>query len=102
MKYALVSRQFSKSMVLSDDDRYFEFRLLKDFSTRLCDILSAAEQFGFEVYRLNTVRFDTDDGEGNYFTVVLKSSGTDFINMLIYLTLFADEFSAVGLYKNIE
>ena len=102
MKYALVSRQFFESSVASDDDRYLEFRLPKDFSERLGDILSAAESFRLEIYRLNTVRFDTDDGERDYFSVVLRSSGTDFIEILIYLTLFADEFNAVGLYKNIE
>ena len=102
MKYALVSRHFVESAIAADDDRYFEFRLPKDFSERLGDILSAAESFRFEIYRLNTVRFDTDDGERDYFSIVLRSSGTDFVEMLIYLTLFADEFNAVGLYKNIE
>lgn len=102
MKYALVSRHFAESAIAADDDRYFEFRLPKDFSERLGDILSAAESFRFEIYSLNTVRFDTDDGERDYFSIVLRSSGTDFVEMLIYLTLFADEFNAVGLYKNIE
>lgn len=102
MKYALISRQFSEYTVNSGDDRYFEFRLLKDGAARLSDILIAAEHYNLEIYRLNTVRFTAEDDGRDYFSLILRSNGSDFINILIYLTLFADEFIPVGLYKNIE
>ena len=102
MKYALVSRSFALSAYDHDDDRYFELRLPKSAKTSLGDFLLAAEHYGLHLYKLNTMRFDTEEGDREYFSIILHASGADFTEMLIYLTLFADEFVPVGVYKNIE
>ena len=102
MKYALISKYVRLPSVHSDDDRYFEFRIPTSDDLPLDELLCASHFYGCEVYRLNTVTFSTDDGLKPYFSVVLRREGGDFSALLAYLTLFADDFSPVGVYKNLE
>ncbi len=102
VKYAMISRSFASLAFEADDDRYLELRLPKELQVPLSEILSVAEKYGLKLYKLNTMRFDTEAGARDYFSVIFESAGTDFTCMLIYLTLFVDEFVAVGVYKNIE
>ena len=102
VKYALVSRHFAIPSIAPDDDRYLEIRLPQDSSLSLTALFSAAEMLGSSVYRINTVRFDSEEGENTYYTVVFKDEGKDFSSLLVFLTLFAGSYTAVGIYKNLE
>ena len=102
VKYALVSRHFNIPTVAPDDDRYLEIRLPQDSALSLAELFSAADMLGSSVYRINTVRFDSEEGENTYYTVVFKDEGTDFSALLVFLTLFAGAYTAVGIYKNLE
>ncbi len=102
VKYALVSRHFNIPSVAPDDDRYLEIRLPQDSSLSLTALFSAAEMLGSSVYRINTVRFDSEEGANAYYTVVFKDEGKDFSTLLVFLTLFAGSYTAVGIYKNLE
>ena len=102
MKYALVSKHFCIHDVEEDDDRYLEIRLRADSSILLSELLSAASAFGASLYRVNTISFETDDGNSQYYSVVFRDDGKDFSLLLIYLTLFSGAYTPIGLYKNLE
>ena len=102
VKYALVSKHFKIPNVAVDDDRYLEIRLRADGSISLSSLFFAAEMLGASVYRINTVQFDSEEGEFSYYTIVFKDEGSDFSELLIFLTLFAGYYTAIGIYKNLE
>ena len=101
MKYALASRHFNVPEVSSDDDRYLEIRI-SAASSDLAELFSAASHLDTTVYRVNTVTFDTEDGEAQYYTAVFRRGGADFCTLLTYLTLFCPSYTAVGIYNNLE
>ena len=102
VKYALVSKRFSIPPVAPDDDRYLEIRLRADGPVSLSALFSAAEMLGASVYRINTVRFENEEGQHPYYTVVFRDEGADFSDLLVFLTLFAGSYTAIGIYKNLE
>ena len=102
MKYALVSRHFNIPKFDPDDDRYLEIRFMADSTALLKDLLITADAHSVDVYRVNTVVFNTDDGAIPYFSVVFRKSKTDFSDFLVYLTLFCSSYTAVGIYNNLE
>ena len=102
VKYALVSRRFKIPPVADDDDRYLEIRLRADGPLSLSALFTASDMFGASVYRINTVRFEGDEGEAPYYTIVFKDEGCDFSALLVFLTLFAGPYTAIGIYKNLE
>ena len=102
MKYAMISTGFLLSRVMSDDDRYLEIRVPTESDTHVSDALLAARAYGIDVYRINTSVYETDEGRKSYFDVIFKCTGKDYSYLLSYLTLFTTEFTAVGMYKNIE
>ncbi len=102
MKYALLSREFSIPPVNADDDRYLELRINSELDTALSEILSVAQYYNIEVYRVNTVGFETNDGKRFYYSIVLRDEGIDFSEFLVYLTTFVDDFTPIGIYNNLE
>lgn len=102
LKYALVARSLVEQHAKITDDRYLEIRLSKCTARALAGILLAAELFCVEIYRLGTVRFGKEDENEEYYTVIFRSEGNDFTRILTYLTLFTEDFVAVGMYKNLE
>jgi hypothetical protein len=102
MKYALVGKGFKHSRHRSGDDRYIELRIPQSADISVADLLSAATSLGMTVYRVNTLTFDTEGVSKTHFFAVLREGGDGFIALLTYLTLFADDYVAVGLYKNLE
>lgn len=102
MKYALVSKNIYFCEYSFDDDRYFEIKVPFDSEGALSSIVTCAEEFNVKIHRVNTLSFKTEDGDKNYFSVVLKSEGNDFTRLLMYLVLFLPEYIPVGIYKNLE
>lgn len=102
MKYAIASRHFTVPRRRQSDDRYLEIRLAQDASLTLASLLSVSEYFGHSLYRVSSVGFDTEDGTRQFFSVVLRDDGRDFTDLLVYLTLFTDSYTPVGIYKNLE
>ncbi len=102
MKYAIVSRHFTVPRRRQSDDRYLEIRLAADATVTLASLLSVGEYFGHSLYRVSSVSFDTEDGERQFFSIVLRDDGADFTELLVYLTLFTDSYTPVGIYKNLE
>ena len=102
VKYALVASHFNIPTEETDDDRYLEIRIKAEHRLSLSGIFCASELLGVTLYRINTVTFNTDDGEEAYFTVVFKGESGDFTALLVFLTLFTKAYSAVGIYKNLE
>ena len=101
-KYAMVSKGFKLPEILEDDDRYLEIRLRQDSSISLSSLFLAAEILGASVYRINTVSFDTEEGQIAHYTVVFKDEGKDFSPLLVFLTMFTEAYTAIGIYKNLE
>ena len=102
MKYALVAKHFSVPTIENDDDRYLEIRLRADGETQLTELFSVAALFGSQIYRINTISFDTEDGTIPHYSLVFREEGRDFSLMLLYLTLFSGAYLPIGIYKNLE
>ena len=102
VKYAMVSKSFKIPEIQEDDDRYLEIRLRQDGAISLSSLFLAAEMLGASVYRINTVSFDTEDGQIAHYTVVFKDEGRDFSPLLVFLTMFIGSYTAIGIYKNLE
>ena len=102
VKYALVSKKFKIPDIALDDDRYLEIRLRADGAISLSELFSAAEMLGSSVYRINTVMFESEDGQQPFYTIVFKAGKNDFSTLLVFLTLFAGSYTAIGIYKNLE
>lgn len=101
MKYALVSRGFKIPEISENTDRYLEINVSCDSSVSLGELLTVSEYFGLSVFRINTFE-DERENENSYFSVILKDGGSSFTELLTYLSIFADTYSAMGIYKNIE
>jgi len=102
MKYALVSKYFFVPEFSPDDDRYLEIKVMEGGGAELLDVITAAGAIGIEVYRVNTLRIDFGEGERSGFTLVLKKTGKEFVDMLAYLAFFCDSHTVIGIYKNLE
>jgi hypothetical protein len=102
MKYCLVSSSFLISDYTPEDDRYLEIRLSGSNGEELRRILLSLGVFGAELYRINTVSFSTADQDRTYYSIIFKSAGGDFVELLAYLTLFVENSTTLGIYKNLE
>lgn len=102
MKYAVLSKAFLLEEADEDDDRYLEIRIDSSSELSIAELLGAAAFFGHSVYRVNTVTFETEEGKKSYHTVVFRGENVDFSALLSFLTLFAKDYVAVGVYKNLE
>ena len=102
VKYALVSRNFNIPKRDKGDDRYLEIRIPTDSGVGLSDILFACCSYGVNVYRVNTLTFKTLGEQKGYYSVVFCGEDVDFTALLVFLTLFVPEYTAVGIYKNLE
>lgn len=99
MKYALIGRSFKIPERDELTDRYFEITVPKE-TVSLSELLTVSETFGESVYKIDTALSDGEDG--SYYTVIFKDGGDSFLNLCVYLSLFAEEYTPVGIYKNIE
>ena len=102
LKYALVSDRFIVPENNPDDDRYLEIRIPNGEAFTLSSLLTAADIFGHSIYRVDTQFLPTEEGQSSFFNVVIRDEGNSFIAMLIYLTVFSDGYSSIGIYKNLE
>lgn len=102
MKYALVSKNITVPDIEDGDDRYLEIRLKWEDSALLTELIAAMSVFSAELYRINTVNFNTEDGVLPFITLVLKKESGSFAKFLTYLTLFISDYTSVGIYKNLE
>ena len=102
IKYALVSRGYTVPTRDPDDDRYLEIRLAGDGAATLSELLTVAESYAVRVYRVNTLAFPTEEGKREYYSVVFSGEDVDFTTLLVFLTLFFTDYTAVGIYKNLE
>ncbi len=102
MKFALVSKNYSLPTIEDGDDRYLEIRMRADASIPLSELFVATDALGINIYRINTISFETDEGKIPYYSIVFRDDGADFSGLLLYLTLFAGAYTTVGLYKNLE
>lgn len=102
VKYALFSRTFKISEHKPEDDRYLEILTSFDESLTVAKLLCVAELFGISVYRINTIDTVIDGEETTSFSIVLRDDGNDFTPFLAFLALFAEEYTPVGFYTNLE
>lgn len=102
LKYALVSDRFIVPEQNPDDDRYLEIRVPNSESSCLSSLLLTANLFGHSIYRVDTQFLPTEEGQGSFFNVVIRDEGHSFIAMLIYLTVFTEGYTSIGIYKNLE
>lgn len=102
MKYALVSKHFTVPEINDGDDRYLELRIRGDNAIEISELLAAADTLNIKPYRINTISFETEDGYSPYYSIVFKDDGKDFSPFLFFLTLFAGDYTTVGIYKNLE
>lgn len=102
MKYSLVSKGFSIPSIYEDDDLYLEIKVKCESTNTLSELLLAAEHYGEDIYRINSTVFNTEEGDEPYYSLVFRSKTGDFTKLLTYLTLFAGNYTPVGIYKNLE
>lgn len=102
LKYAMVSRSFTVAKRDSDDDRYLEIRLPKNGVLSLSQILTVAECYGVNIYRVNSLSFNSNEGRQDCYSIVFSGENVDFTSLLVFLTLFSSDYTAVGIYKNLE
>lgn len=101
LKYAMLSRDFVIPRCSEGDDRYLELRI--SAADPICaELFTAISYFGHTSYRIDTVTFDTEGERERYFSLVIRDGGDGFDSLLAYLSLFADDFTPVGVYKNLE
>ena len=101
LKYALLSRDFIIPECTETDDRYIELRISAEDGI-VSDLFLAITYFGHSLYRTDTLSFDTEGERERYFSLVIRDGGDGFDSLLCYLSLFADDFTPVGIYKNLE
>lgn len=102
IKYAMVSKSYTVPEIANEDDRYLEIRIPQNSTPDITEILSAAAGLGIKVYRVNTQSITNDEGVSLYYSIVFCGEGVDYTALLVFLTLFVKEYSAAGLYKNLE
>ena len=102
MKFALVSPSVIVPHFEECDAKYLEIRIEDGAVCLLSDIIDAAECFGAEVHKINTMTFDSEEGSISTLSVIIKSESRDLTGVLTYLSLFAYEATIVGIYKNLE
>ncbi len=102
LKFALLSEGLTPPPLRADDDRYLEIRISAHSPSVLTGAVLAAEMYGAQIYRINTAFFTSDGRQDKFYTVVFHADGYDFTKLFVYLTLFTDDFTPVGMYKNFE
>ena len=102
IKYALVSRGYTVPARDPDDDRYLEIRLSDGEAPTLSELLTVAEAYAGRVYRVNTLAFPNEEGKKEYYSMVFSGEDVDFTTLLVFLTMFAADYTAVGIYKNLD
>ncbi len=102
MRYALVSRRVTVPAIDVGDDRYLEIRLKSGETDKLAELITVASDFDTDIYRINTMSYETTDGAVPYYSLVFKREGGDFTEILTYLTLYITDYTSVGIYKNLE
>ena len=101
MKYALIGRDFKSPELDELTDRYFEISIPKA-AVSLSELLMASELYGLEIYRIGTSFVGEEDEQKTLYSIIFKDVGRSFSNLIVYLSLFAEEYTPVGIYKNIE
>lgn len=101
LKYALLSRDFLIPTVNPGDDLYLEIRVSSEL-TDSASLFAVIDLFSLSIYRVNTVSFVTEGETESYYSLVLRDGGSGFDGLLIYLSLFCEDFTPVGIYKNLE
>lgn len=102
LKYAALSRRGRLPTMTDGDDRYIELRIGSDGATSLAELLYVAAIYGMSTYRVNTMTFNIEGDERSFYSVLLRDEVRDITALLTYLTLFVDDYTVVGVYKNIE
>ncbi len=101
LKYALLSRDFIVPECTDGDDVYMEVRI-SSADPIISELFLAVSYFGHTLYRTDTLTFDNEGEHNRYFSLVIRDGGEGFDAFLVYLSLFADDFTPVGVYKNLE
>lgn len=102
LKYAALTRCGRLPTLADGDDRYIELRIGFSGGTTLAELLYVAEIYGMSIYRVNTMTFNIEGDERTFYSVLLRDEPRDITALLTYLTLFVDDYTVVGVYKNIE
>ncbi len=97
-KFALLKKSLDFE-VLYRDEVYFEFFTALESANLLCDILSAADDFGLRLIRMDSMPLDYAVNEYSY-NLIFAVQNADFAAFLCYLKLKAPRFVTVGLYDD--
>ena len=103
LKYALISKTAYIEPYQKEDDRYLEIHIpTKTEKSILSPLLFALDVYAMSLYRIHTVSIERRGESEECFSIVVKSQGESFIPLLTYLTLFYEDHTVVGIYKNLE
>ena len=102
MKYALVCRSVIIPELSEDDDGYAELMLPRGSGTVLTELLVAAHMLSLLPYKVATVSVGSEDGERDYYSVILKDDEAALDRLTVFLCLFYPECEIFGIYKNLE
>ena len=103
IKYAMISKTAYIEAYQKEDDRYLEIHIpAEDENFPLSSLLFAITLYGMHLYRIHSVSTERSGEIEKSLSLVLKSQGESFVPLLSYLTLFFENFTVVGIYKNLE
>ena len=101
MQYALLTPTFLPLHIEVDDDVYVEISCPKDAADHFAHLL-AAEELGLELYRTDTCSVSVDGEDQTVFSFVFRDTSHALGAFVCYLSLFAEDTSVIGVYKNLE
>ena len=73
--------------------------LLKNIAVYL---MLAAESQGARLYRVNSAFYEVEGERRGFYSAVFVTEGGDFTGLLTFLSLSSLDYSAVGIYSNLE
>lgn len=104
-RYALLKRSFglpSREHLSKPNFCFFEFTIVPDERSALCDVLAAAKECGLTLYKVDSIPLTYSDSEFAC-DVILKVGDTKGLDtFVLFLTLAVPQYEPLGIYPHIR
>ncbi len=98
VKYALIGQGLRVPEISEGDEEYIDLYLRASDTEGALRLCSSLGVLGLSLVRVSQYS-DTDK---QYFSLILKDAGAGFAPLITYLTVFCQDFTILGIYKNLE
>lgn len=99
-RFALLCRGAREQHFPGESGQYFEFALTAERYPTVSDLLAAARYCGLSFVRTDSVPVSYQYHEYMHY-IVLDAQDADVVSFLIFLTVYAPQYSPVGLFSKI-